>query len=139
MEKKLYEQIAGLVIARKNCETSNNEEWLARHDEALDYIESQILPSGSGIDSGCTIDRDKSTENKIVINSSFHLMDDCGFYDGWMDFRVVVTSSLLFGACVDVKGRFSDRNYKYSGHKEYLQDVFDNCLNGSVNTEELYR
>jgi hypothetical protein len=136
MNKKLYAQIITLTTALQNCDKSGNEEWGTVHSEALDYIENNILPHGSGIDSGCTIDRD-STENKLVINSSFHLMDENGYYDGWMDFKVIITPSLQFGACVNVKGRFSDQNYKYDGHRDYLQEQFDYCLNCEFDGTEL--
>ena len=139
MKTKLYKEIVKINLAAKNCVNNNNEEWLTRHNEALDYIESQYLPHGSGIDSGCTINRDKTTTNKIVIDSSYHLMDDNGFYDGWLDFQVIVEPSLAFETDITIKGRFSDRNYKYEGHRDYLLEIFDHCLHQEIDHLELYR
>ena len=63
---KLYQKIASTIIAAHNCEKSANLDWLKKHKETLCDIEKDILPHGSGIDSGCTINLDKSSDSKIV-------------------------------------------------------------------------
>jgi hypothetical protein len=50
-----------------------------------------ILPSGSGIDQGITIDLEESTEHKIVLVVPYHHMDDNGFYDGWSTWKLTIT------------------------------------------------
>ena len=76
------------------------------------------LPSGSGIDSGCKIDLDSSTSEKIVITFGFHHMNDGGFYDGWTEHKLTVKPSFLFGIDLKISGR--DRNQI----KDYLYDLF---------------
>ena len=76
------------------------------------------LPSGSGIDSGCKIDLDSSTSEKIVITFGFHHMNDGGYYDGWTEHKLTVKPSFLFGIDLKISGR--DRNQI----KDYLYDLF---------------
>jgi hypothetical protein len=137
MKKKLYQEIASEVQAYKSCIESNNTEWRDNWHARLQHIQQSILPSGSGIDSGCTIDTSKSNDDKLIIYSSYHCMDENGFYDGWIDFKVIVRPSLSFGAIVDIVGPFSARNGKYAHVKDYLQEVFDHCLNTEIETDDL--
>lgn len=53
------------------------------------------LPSGSGIDSGCKVDEEKSGLGHLLITSSYHCMDENGSYCGWVDFEVRVTWNAL--------------------------------------------
>ena len=129
--RPLYQQIVNTVVAYKNCERLGNLDWMATHEQWLKRAED-ALPRGSGIDSGCEIDVEASNENKLVINSSYHCMDENGFYDGWIDFKVIVKPCLLFGITIDIKGRFSDRHGKYVSLRDYLQEVFDHCLKQKV-------
>lgn len=117
----LAARIASLVQARKNCESSNNSEWFAKHTEALRKIERNELPRGSGVDHGTTIDLDASTIDKIVLNTSFHHMNENGFYDGWTEHKVIATPAFQ-GVNLKITGR--DRN----GIKEYLGDLFYTAL-----------
>lgn len=117
----LYVRLARCIVAIENCRKSGNGEWLARHESSLDKM-ARDLPSGSGIDSGCQIDLDKSTGEKIVINTGFHHMHESGMYDGWSHHTVTVRASLGFGIDIRISGR--DRN----GIKEYLGEVFDSAL-----------
>lgn len=52
MTYPLYRHIARTIDARLRCQQTENQEWFARHSETLRYIERNLLPSGSGIDSG---------------------------------------------------------------------------------------
>ena len=94
MTEKLYTKIASAIEARKNCELKGNTEWFNNWTDKLAEYE-KMLPSGSGIDSGCKIDLDHSTCNKIVILFGFHHMDDNGYYCGWTDYKAIVTPSLI--------------------------------------------
>lgn len=122
MERKLYAVLASLVQARANCNRMGNEEWFVRHSERIEQVVRDFLPSGSGIDSGCSIDLDASTEDKIVLNTSYHHMNEGGYYDGWTEHTITVRPSLAFGIRVSIGGR--DRN----DIKEYLHDVFHTAL-----------
>jgi len=102
-----------------------NKEWEDKHGDILDSIE-KILPRGSGIDSGTTIDREKTTRSKIVLNTSYHHMDTNGYYDGWTEHTVIVTPS-FDGIDIRITGR--NRN----DIKDYLHEIFDHALSQQVN------
>jgi len=121
--------IASTVDALKRCESKDNAEWSAKHRERLDYIARNLLPRGSGIDSGTTIDIDRCTQKKIVLHTSFHHMDDSGGYDGWSDHYVVAYPS-FDGIDLNVSGE--NRN----DIKDYLHDVFYQCLTETDSYDE---
>jgi len=126
--KPVYQELISKIVAMENCEKTGNTEWYDNHSLAIHDIEMDNLPSGSGIDSGTRVNLDKTTANKLVLDSSYHCMNQDGFYDGWIDFTVTVTPSLLSGIDIDIKGNFSQRHNKYADVKEYLQDVFSMSL-----------
>lgn len=88
--------------------------------QALDSIRGfeGMLPHGSGFDAGCSVDMQKSTPQRIVIDTSFHHMDENGYYDGWTEHQVIITPCLMFGFVLKVTGR--NRNQI----KEYIADSF---------------
>lgn len=118
----LYAGIAGAIGALSRCVESKNDEWTEKWGNLLRKIEKDILPSGSGIDSGTFIIDDQCTEEKIVLSTSFHHMNDGGMYDGWTEHKIVVTPSLQFGFSLKVTGR--NRN----DIKSYLHEVFSDIL-----------
>lgn len=121
METIIIERIASLCEQHRRCTSSWNSTWKERSCKELDAIE-HMLPSGSGIDCGTKIDRDKSGFERVVLTCSFHHMDDCGGYDGWTDHTITVRPSFLGRFSVNVSGR--DRN----GIKDYLVEVYDYAL-----------
>ena len=122
MSTKVYQQLASLVTARENCAKSGNDVWFDKHEEAIETIVNNYMPSGSGFDSGTKIDLDKSTGDKLVFTTSYHHMNDGGYYDGWTDHTVTVKPSLLHGFTLNISGR--DRN----DFKDYAYDVFQIAL-----------
>ena len=116
---KLYQLIASALAARKNClESGNPFNW----DTLLDQIEG-ILPSGSGIDDGTDIDRD--SVGIIKLHTSYHHMNNAGYYDGWTDHTIRIKADLQFGFDLSISGK--DRN-----HKDYLADVYHHALDQYV-------
>ncbi len=128
---KVYRRLAGLLNARDNCILSNNTEWVEKHEESLNNTVREYLPHGSGIDSGCQIDLDKSNDNRLVICSEYHAMNENGYYDGWYGFHVTVKPSLQFGFNLKITGNMG----KYNDVKDYLYDVFDFALRGELTKE----
>lgn len=116
--------ISGLVQAIANCKRSGNAEWLDKHSANLDQLERE-LPSGSGIDSGTQIDRDKTTADRIVLTFGYHFMDDSGSYGGWLDYTAIIQPTFT-GLDVTIKGR--NRN----DIKDYLNDVYHHVLSTIV-------
>ncbi len=104
-------------------------------NDKLTNVIDIYLPSGSGVDSGNSIDVEKSKENLIVIYSSFHCMDENDYYDGWLDFTVKVKPSFS-GIDVNIIGRFSDRNYKYAELKDYLFELYYYALNTHISRSD---
>lgn len=121
MKTPFYQAIARTIQAISNCEKSGNIEWQKKNHATLKTY-NDLLPTGAGFDSGCKIDLDASTAEKIVITCNFHYMNNAGYYDGWKNHSVVITSSLAFGFNLKVMGR----NTK--DLKEYISDTFHNVL-----------
>lgn len=119
---KIYQQFALTLNAYQNCVEKGNFEWEERHLERLESLEREFLPSGSGFDSGTTLDIDASTPNKLVFHTSFHHLHASGYYDGWTDHKVTVTPNLAFGFDLRVSGR------NKNGIKEYIAEVFHSAL-----------
>lgn len=93
------------------------------HFYTVDEIAEKMLgrlPSGSGFDAKWEY---KILKNwKIKFSSSYHQMDEHGYYDGWVDFSVTVdlkddTYRLVF------HGDWSQKqNAKYM-HRQYFEDT----------------
>lgn len=125
MEDKVYKLIASQLLRIESCKKINNEKSMENIEEAIDileHIEKQYLPHGSGIDCGCKINIEKSNSNKIVIDFSFHHMDENGYYDGWTDHSIIITPSLYFDYDMKITGK--NRNYV----KDYLTENFSSHL-----------
>jgi len=124
---KLYQKIASLVVGIKNCKETNNKEWKIKHEKALKDIERDHLPNESGIDSGTKIDIDRCRSDKIVLITSFHHMNENGFYDGWTDHEIMITSDFVYVLDIKISGK--NRN----NIKDHLHDLFYNALTNDVN------
>ena len=125
-KNKLFRIMASALAARINCIASHNTEWFSRHSDSLTHYASDYLPCGSGFDSGTTINLDRSTGERIVLETAFHHMDEYGGYDGWTDHTITVKPSLLFGFTLTISG--PDRN----GIKDYMYEVFQSALSEEV-------
>jgi hypothetical protein len=115
---KHYQEISSKLQAMENCQKSGNGEWLEKHEQAILDIVKNEMPSGSGFDNGTDLDFDHSTPEKLVFVTSFHHMNDGGYYDGWTDHTVIVTPSLQFGFNLKVTG--INRN----DIKSYIHEMF---------------
>jgi len=108
-------------------DTLRRSDW--QHEasqDALDQLVKNYLPSGSGIDSGCSIDLDKQKPGRIVIHCEFHHMDEGGYYDGWTQHSIIVTP--CFGHWPDIRVTGRNRN----DIKEYLGDLFYHFLDRPI-------
>jgi hypothetical protein len=126
MKVKLYVALARLVQARANAFSSGQSDgWFFRHGERARELVNEYMPSGSGIDSGTTLDFDRSTSEKLVFSTSYHHMTE-GVYDGWTEHTVTCRASLASGITLGIGGR--DRN----GVKDDLHERFHEALNTEV-------
>lgn len=131
MQDKLYQLIAGSIGAIRNMQAkpgSHNAFGARIHSEALDQFDA-LLPSGSGLDCGVKIDRQRSKADRLVFTFSFHHMNEVGMYDGWSEHELIITPSLQFGFEQRITGK--DRN----DIKEYLYDVFRWALSDEIESE----
>lgn len=120
---KLYQKIAQHIQHGKQL-ADNPGKYPAGEDlfqAAKDDIR-HALPSGSGFDSGITLNYEESKPDRIVLNADFHHMTEHGYYDGWTEHKIIITPSLAFGFCVSVSG--TNRN----DIKEYISDFACNFL-----------
>jgi hypothetical protein len=124
---ELYKRIAQTQTALNNCFKTHNEEWEYKHNLKITEY-NDLLPSGSGVDNGSSINTDNTNMDKIVILSGWHIMNDGGYYDGWIDFRVVVTPS-FDNFDLNIIGNFG----KHQDIKDYLYDLFYENLNQEIN------
>jgi len=113
----VYREMVGRIMAIENCKKAGDTEWEETHNIALKAL-MEFLPHGSGIDAEWTID-DKSSDNKLILHNSYHVMDDSGFYTRWVDFTANITPSLQFGYRVNITGNFG----RDQDLKDYLIDV----------------
>lgn len=125
---KLVEVIADLLQAMRNCESpyqTDSESWYVAHERRLHAYVKNHMPSGSGFDAGTQILINQCNPGKIVFHTSFHHMNDAGFYDGWTEHDVIVTPT--FNG-VDVKITGPNKN----DVKDYIGDIFDEALSKDV-------
>jgi hypothetical protein len=122
---KTYQAIASKINAIGNCIKSGNEEWRAKHEEAIDEI-MKTAPSGSGVDSGISFLPEESSEDKLVFSFGFHHLNENGYYDGWTEHKAIVKPSLMFGYTLTITGR--NRN----DIKEYLHQTVSMWLEEEI-------
>lgn len=117
----IYRRLAHTIAARENCIAGDNQDWQHRHEATIEAIQ-RLLPSGSGIDSGTTIELEKCSRNRIVLSLGFHHMNDSGMYDGWTQHRITLRPDLLFDFDLHISG--PNRN----DIKEYLGQTYEFAL-----------
>ncbi len=130
MPRKLYQVFASTVQARRNCEKHDNDVWFDNHTTKIEELVKNRMPSGSGFDSGTTIDLDYSTGEKLMFFTAFHHMNENGFYDDWTNHRVTVTASLDNQINVKVSGK--NRN----DIKDYIKEIFYDVLTNEIPDSE---
>ena len=118
MARKLYQEMASLILARANCIAKANTEWQSNHEDRLQEL-LQELPHGSGLDYTWNYDFSKSNQDKMVLLMNFHAMNQDGYYDGIIDFKVTITASLTNDINMVITGNFG----KYQDIKDYLYDI----------------
>ena len=104
METTVISRLAGLIYAWKSSVAENKMEWAENHKKAIIELVDNDLPFGSGIDNGTRIDLSRSTANKIYLSCDFHRMDENGFYDGWIEFSLVITPDFISGLSIRITG-----------------------------------
>ena len=128
MKEELYKKLAAKITAYHNCVESHNAVWEDQHRNDIVMLTENHMPSGSGIDAGTSFDFNKSKADKLVFNSSYHTMDEYGYYGRWIEFTVTVTPSLQHRYNLNIKGNFG----KDHDIKDYLYETFGWALDTIV-------
>jgi hypothetical protein len=127
MKRKLYQLMASTIDARLTCIVKNSTEWIDNHTDTLNKLLDK-LPSGSGLDNEWHYDIKHSTGNKILLSSSFHTMNEDGYYDGWIDFKIRIEASLINEIKLSITGNFG----KYQDIRDYLYDILHYALTSEI-------
>ena len=101
-------------------------EAVKEREAKIEELARNYLPGGGGFNSGTTVDLDKSTATKLVLNTSFQHSNQHGSYTRWTDHVVTVTPSFARGIDVKVGGE------NYNDIKEYMGDIFRSLLKREV-------
>ena len=123
---KVYKEISTRLLAMENCLKSNNNEWYDAHKRNIEMIIKEHFPHGSGFDSGTGFEFDDSNSEKLVFYTSFHHMNQDGYYDGWTTHSIIVTPSLSFDFNIRITG--SNRN----DIKDYITGMFFDSLTKEI-------
>lgn len=115
--KNAIHHIASSFNAYQTCKRTGNE-WADRHEDTIEQIVKDIFPSGSGFDSGVKFNFDTSKDDRLVFDTSFHHLNENGYYDGWTDHQVIVSPSLIFGFDIRVTGK------NQNDIKDYIAQTF---------------
>lgn len=100
-----------------------------KFEDLQDSIESflkELLPSGSGFDTGYDFNW---TKQSLRISSSYHCMDDHGYYDGWADFTMIISFNKDIGY---FKLQFDGKESQAKARKYCLRDCMENAIFDSL-------
>ena len=117
MKQTILQRIALLFPATCKRLTEND----TFDDEECSRLES-LLPFGSGINAGMTIDIELSTRKTVVLRGDYHNINDDGYYDGWFSFRIDFHCNLATGVDCDVKFTKGTANLSKSDIVTYYSD-----------------
>lgn len=136
-------RIAYIAEALDIAERNRNHPWIEKWEAELEQLEN-MLPHGSGLDGVVEIDRSATSSDKITIVFDYHHMDEFGGYQGWSEWRLVVSADLLGLTydleCVeDCEYRTSDgdEEWTYTASEDdslmdYFVETFDIALQREV-------
>lgn len=134
MKKPIYQHIAIAIDARLRCQKRGNHEWAARWGERLNKL-AKMLPSGSGIDTGTSIDTSTLAVNgAFSLHFGYHHMNDNGMYTHWSEHRIFVMPHMMHD--IDIRILDLTEEDENSGLSEYLYEVYDHALRQEVEAEE---
>jgi|VirMetMinimDraft_7_1064189.scaffolds.fasta_scaffold241884_1 hypothetical protein len=127
---KVFQKISQelTVLANPNAD----QHWIDKARDNLEWIQDEILPSGSGFDSGCKI-LEHSKRNRIIIQCDFHHMNENGYYDGWTYHTCIITPDLAY----DHEMRVTGKNKR--DIKNYILDIIYDAIDSTILNKTHYR
>lgn len=120
--KTLAAWIAETSDWAERAENNLNAEWGPIARARLEQLVN-MLPSGSGIDSGTKLE--SASASRIVLTAGFHHMNDCGMYDGWTEHRITIRPTFA-GLELTISGR------NRSDIEDYLHEIYHDALSAMV-------
>ena len=133
MNRKVYSHLANISY---QINKSSNEYWKDIWSDVLEHIEKNHLPSGSGFDSGCSVNLVESKVNRLVIDFDYHHMDENGYYDGWSHNQIIVTPSLVWEFDIKVVNKKGGRRIE-SYDRDYFVETFNYILGDDLDITDL--
>lgn len=135
MARTLIKSIDNAVEQLQHSIKSGNKDHEEIWEDKILWLKDK-LPSGSGFDSDTTINIDKSKKNKIVLETSFHHMDENGMYCGWSHHAITVTPDFLSDFDMKISSKDERSPYvkrregslKSNGFIDYLWSTFYHVL-----------
>ena len=109
MDKPLYKELAGRLIALDNCRKAGNTEWETRHAKVISGLCSKY---------GILIDLEESDPNRLVFHVTQAHYTTHGYDDGCTDHDVIVTPDLFFDLEIRITGR-NKNDVKDGIYQEY--------------------
>ena len=134
---KLYRRYAHTLLAIENRPP---EEWELRHYRRLERMTKEHMPHGAGIDAGLELDLAESSSDKLVFKFAFHVMDENGMYDGWIDWVATVKPSLAFGfeVIIEQDGETDHDVDVINDLNDYLYETLQAALDTELTDEQAY-
>ena len=130
-KEPLYKALMTIIYAMHTCKQNseaggqNSAHYGAmylQHRHRIEQLVKNHLPSGSGFDTGTTIDVETSyRRSRLVMDTAFHHHGEHG-YDGWTNHTVTAVPDLALTFWLKINGR--NRN----DIKGYISDVFSAAL-----------
>lgn len=125
METLRLAQLSANLVAYKNCLADNDKKvhkqtgqlWQDRHWESIEKM-LEVLPHGSGFDTGFKLNVDESSQHKIVFDFTYTHYTEGGYNDGHTEHQAIFTPAFNnSGYNLRITG--IDKN----GIKEYVMDT----------------
>lgn len=92
MKQTVIQRLAVLADRVNNLQQISHESLCDAENELDEFVRT-YLPSGNGFDRGTSI---KSySNNEIILEAPYHLMNDNGVYVGWIDFIIEVKARFI--------------------------------------------
>ncbi len=121
--------ILSIAKGMQNCvkvkhTNAEGADWYTIHRDRIESALLEVLPHGSGIDIAWYFD---FTDKAIFCQNSYHLMNDNGFYIGWIDFQVKISiNHRTIDGKIDftISGRFG----KHQDIKDHLYETIGQSL-----------
>ncbi len=129
--------------AHANCVRSGNQTWQDRHTEACERAALELLPSGSGFDSG--------TPAPTLIygvrfpalrfTTEYHHMSENGYYTHWSEWSVIVWPTFSRFDCDGYMQSYHDCETmaEMEDFADYIGDEFHHALSKPVDANGVLR